>query len=226
MFMFSERSIEFHHSAERTVGGESPPVCCRRIGRLDGRDFAPARAGEMVGNLRRNLRGAVQEVVSARPAGAEAKAPAARYVGAVAMVCAFASSWSRWPTRGTLVERSPALAGIYRAVGAPVSRNGIAVEGVKARLGGAGGGNLLLVEGSIVNRRATQVFAPDLRIALRDGNGEERYVWISRVGQTRLAPAERVKFSARLEAPPAGVVDATVKIAGAGERSASSSEGL
>ena len=224
MFMFSERSIEFHHSAERTMGGGPHPFVVAGSVALTAentRRRAPAKWSGISEKLaRRGPR-------SRFGTGAEPKkAPAVRYIGAVAMVCAFAIVMVALATRETLAERSPVLARIYRAVGAPVSRNGIAVEGVTARLGGAGGGNLLLVEGSIVNRRSTQVLAPDLRIALRDSNGQERYVWISRVGQTRLAPTERVKFSARLEAPPAGVVDATVKIAGAGERSVGSSEGL
>jgi hypothetical protein len=119
----------------------------------------------------------------------------------------------------------PFVAPAYEAIGLPVNTLGLAIQDVHARSGEAGDKKYLMIEGWIVNLRAAETTSPDLRIALRGSNGEELYVWTARAPKRRLERAERVRFAARLEAPPEAAKDAIVTFVGAGAKAAPGAEG-
>ncbi len=224
MSMVSDRDGKFHHKADLTRVGEAyRPGAARSIAKPGENRLGSAPKSRRVGSplIWRLYKGDPSEAGIQRKSGRSE-----RVAGPILAVCAVAVAMVALAHRDQLVGAAPVLSGVFREIGAPASGDGLAVEDLKARLGGGGERNLLLVEGTVVNRRAVEIASPELRIALRDANGEERYVWTTRVAQTRLTPAERVKFSARLEAPPAGVVDATVKVARAAERTGGRPEGL
>lgn len=127
--------------------------------------------------------------------------------------------------REKVVAMAPFTAPVYAAIGLPVNARGLAIEDVSARLAEAGEKKVLVVEGWIVNLRSGRTASPDLRIALRDANGRELYVWATRAPTSRLERAQRVRFAARLEAPPEGAKDAIVKFVAAGERPTHEAEG-
>ena len=120
---------------------------------------------------------------------------------------------------------APFTAPAFSAIGLPVNVRGLAIEDVSARLGAVGEKNVLVVEGWIVNLRPGQTPAPDLRIALRGADGRDLYVWTTRAPTRRLERAQRVRFAARLEAPPDGARDAIVKFVASGDRPAREAEG-
>jgi hypothetical protein len=127
--------------------------------------------------------------------------------------------------REKVVAMAPFTAPAFSAIGLPVNVRGLAIEDVSARLGAVGEKNVLVVEGWIVNLRPGQTPAPDLRIALRGADGRDLYVWTTRAPTRRLERAQRVRFAARLEAPPDGARDAIVKFVASGDRPAREAEG-
>jgi hypothetical protein len=127
--------------------------------------------------------------------------------------------------RERVVARVPFVAPAYAAIGLPVNTRGLAIEDVHARSGEAGDKKYLMIEGWIVNLRAEPTTSPDLRIALRGSDGEELYVWAARAPRRRLERAERVRFSARLEAPPEAAKDAIVRFVDAGAKPTPGAEG-
>lgn len=129
-----------------------------------------------------------------------------------------AGSMTALAARERVAAMVPFAAPAYAALGLPVNLHGLAIQDVSAHLGAAGEKKFLVIEGWIVNLRATQTTSPDLRIALRGSDGEELYVWTTRSPKRRLEHAERVKFAARLEAPPEAANDAIVRFVDAGSK--------
>jgi len=95
-------------------------------------------------------------------------------------------------------------------------RDGLAIEDVKAKIVSFDDRSTLVVEGMLTNRASEAVKSSDIKISLVGPDRIERYAWITHPSQTRLGAGERVNFSARLESPPAGVVDAIVTMVAAG----------
>ena len=121
-----------------------------------------------------------------------------------------------WVVRERAPAVTPIMAVLTRAVEWAAPRSNLAVGDVHARLVAADDKSTLIVEGSLSNAGLEAAQTRDLRIALVGSDRVERYVWTTHPSQTRLAAGERVKFVARLESPPAGVVDAIVSLVAAG----------
>ena len=143
----------------------------------------------------------------------------------LAATCLVAGSMSALAARERVVAMVPFVAPAYAAIGLPVNARGLAIRDVRARLGEAGEKRYLMIEGWIVNLRAAQTTSPDLRIALRGSDGGELYVWTSRAPRRRLERAERVRFAARLEAPPEAANDVIVRFVDAGTKATPGAEG-
>jgi hypothetical protein len=143
----------------------------------------------------------------------------------LAAICLVAGSMSALAARERMVAMVPFVAPAYAAIGLPVNARGLAIRDVRARLGEAGEKRYLMIEGWIVNLRAAQTTSPDLRIALRGSDGGELYVWTSRAPRRRLERAERVRFAARLEAPPEAANDVIVRFVDAGTKATPGAEG-
>jgi|ERR1700677_1912319 hypothetical protein len=150
---------------------------------------------------------------------------ARRFFAPLAAVCLVAFSMTALVARERVVAMVPFIAPAYAAIGLPVNMRGLAIQDVHARSGEAGEKKYLLIEGWIVNLRAAQTTSPDLRIALRGSDGAELYVWTARAPRRRLERAERVRFAARLEAPPEAAKDAIVRFVDAGAKATPGAEG-
>ncbi len=122
-------------------------------------------------------------------------------------------------TRAAIVAIAPATAAIYAGVGIPVNLRDLTVANVRATtMQQPDSSRELLVTGEIANLRDRETATPNLRLALRNEDGRELYVWTARAPKSRLGAHERVTFRARLAAPPAGVRDVLVKFAAPGDK--------
>jgi hypothetical protein len=119
--------------------------------------------------------------------------------------------------RAAIVRAAPATARLFAAIGLPVNLRGLALADVQAQLSDADGKPMLTVEGSIVNLREQTMGAPPMRIALRDAEKHEIYVWTAQALAAKLGPGERATFRTRLAAPPLGARDIIVRFSAASE---------
>jgi hypothetical protein len=121
--------------------------------------------------------------------------------------------------RAAIVSIAPPTAGVYALAGMPVNLPGLSIADVRVTTTQQSDSpGELLVTGEIANLRDGETAAPNLRLALRADDGRELYVWTARGPKSRLAAYERVRFRARLAAPPAGVRDVLVKFAAPGDK--------
>jgi Protein of unknown function (DUF3426) len=120
--------------------------------------------------------------------------------------------------RAAIVSTAPATAAFYAGLGIPVNLRDLSVANVRVTAQQPDSGGELLVTGEIANLRDRDTTAPSLRLALRNEDGRELYVWTARPPKSRLGAHERVTFRARLAAPPAGVRDVLVKFAEPGDK--------
>jgi hypothetical protein len=121
--------------------------------------------------------------------------------------------------RAAIVSIAPVTAAIYAGVGIPVNLRELSVANVRVTTTQQpDSSGELLVTGEIANLRDRETAAPDLRVALRNADGRELYVWTARAPKSHLGSHERVTFRARLAAPPAGVRDVLVKFAAPGDK--------
>jgi hypothetical protein len=142
-----------------------------------------------------------------------ATSPALVLVGSVIMAMTAIAS------RAVVVSIAPVTAAIYAAVGIPVNLGDLTIADVRLTMTQqSDSSGELLVTGGIVNLRDRETATPILRLALRNEDGRELYVWTERAPKSHLGSHERVTFRARLAAPPAGVRDVLVKFAGPGDK--------
>jgi hypothetical protein len=121
--------------------------------------------------------------------------------------------------RAAIVSMAPATAAIYARAGIPVNLSDLSVGDVRVTTTRQpDSSEELMVTGEIANLRDRETAAPNLRLALRNEDGRELYVWTTRASKNRLGAHERVTFRARLASPPAGVRDVLVKFAAPGDK--------
>jgi len=135
----------------------------------------------------------------------------------LAVIIALAGAMGAVAERAAIVRAAPATARLFAAIGLPVNLRGLALTDVQAQLSDADGKPMLTVEGSIVNLRQETMDAPPMRIALRDAEKHEIYVWTAQALTAKLGPGERATFRTRLAAPPQGAHDIIVRFAAAFE---------
>ena len=157
----------------------------------------------------------------ARRAGAPRVGTAAAYVGAYAYRAQILSlllilGLGIGFGQARLKIAAPILKVLTQSWEGLAARNGLAVEDVKAKVVVTDDRSTLVVEGTLVNLGSEAENARDVKISLVGPDRVERYAWVTHPSQTRLGVAERVRFSARLESPPAGIVDAIVSVVAAG----------
>jgi predicted Zn finger-like uncharacterized protein len=117
--------------------------------------------------------------------------------------------------RGAIVRFLPRSNSIYAMAGFPVNQRGLDLQNVRVNLTHDGGQPILVVDGEIANLRADKAQVPELRLAVRDTQGQEIYTWDAASPKTKLASGETIAFRARLAAPPAEGHDVFVRFAAA-----------
>lgn len=143
-----------------------------------------------------------------------APAPGNQIPAAIALLCLLVGL----PIAGVLardriVESVPDMAGLYEAVGLRVNLRGIDFAGITTVVTKEPGGDVLVVEGEIVNPTGRERRVPAILISLRDDTQQSLYSWTSEPPRTSLAGGESVRFRARLVAPPAEARQVLVRFA-------------
>jgi hypothetical protein len=128
--------------------------------------------------------------------------------------------------RTPIVRVAPATARIYAAIGLPVNLRGVAFDEVHTSIVEADGRRVLTVEGALVNLRDQKVETSDMRIALRDAQSHEIYVWTAHAPKAALEPREQTAFRLRLASPPSGAQEVMVRFASNFDKRASIEDGL
>ena len=212
----------YHTSGDpltRETKGPRRPEC----GEAEARQFPLSARFSSSGGARAHPRSR-DSTGDLKPARKSAHAPR-RFFIPLAAACLVAGSMMALAARERVAALAPFVAPAYAAIGLPVNARGLAIQDVRARLGEAGEKKFLMIEGWIVNLRAEKTTSPDLRIALRGSDGAELYVWTARAPRRRLERAERVRFAARLEAPPEAAKDAIVRFVDTGAKATPGAEG-
>jgi hypothetical protein len=128
--------------------------------------------------------------------------------------------------REPIVRAVPAAASLYAVIGLPVNLRGVAFEDLRTNIVEADGRRVLTVEGSLVNLRDRKVETSEMRIALRDAQSHEIYVWTAQAPKAALEPREQTSFRLRLASPPPGAHDVMVRFASASDKRAPIEDGL
>jgi hypothetical protein len=129
-----------------------------------------------------------------------------------------AGAMSAVAAREKIVRLAPAAARAYAAIGLPVNLRGVAFNDLRTSLIEADGRQVLTVEGALVNLRDQKAEIADMRIALRDADAHEIYVWTTHPPKTALEPREQTPFRLRLASPPPGAHDVVVRFAAASDK--------
>jgi hypothetical protein len=143
-------------------------------------------------------------------------------VGLLILAAGMAAVAARTP----IVRIAPAAARVYAAIGVPVNLRGVAFDDLHTSIVEADGRRVLTVEGALVNLRDQKVETTDMRIALRDAQSHEIYVWTAHAPKTALEPREQTSFRLRLASPPSGAQEVMVRFASASDKRAAIEDGL
>ncbi|TVR08505.1 MAG: DUF3426 domain-containing protein [Salinarimonadaceae bacterium] len=104
--------------------------------------------------------------------------------------------------RESVVRTAPTTAMLYELAGLPVNLRGLELIEVTSGRGLEEGGEILTVEGVVVNRTDRSHMVPPVSVILRDADGRPLYSWDVQAPRATLHPGENVAFRARLVAPP------------------------
>jgi hypothetical protein len=144
----------------------------------------------------------------------------------LAVGLALAGAMAAIAAREKIVRFAPATAHLYAAIGLPVNLRGLAFNDLRTRVVEADGRQVLTVEGALVNLTAEKVETSDMRIALRDVESREIYVWTTHAPKAELQPREETSFRLRLASPPPGAREVMVRFAAASDKGAPLEGGL
>jgi predicted Zn finger-like uncharacterized protein len=116
--------------------------------------------------------------------------------------------------RNDVVRFLPQTASLFSAIGLPVNLRHLRFDDVRISRDRAGGANLLIVEGTIVNTAGSATEVPRLRFAARNAGGQEIYTWTMLPTRSILEAGDKLKFRSELAAPPAEAADVLVRFFG------------
>ncbi len=137
-----------------------------------------------------------------------------------AVILALVGGMAAVAARDKIVRLAPITARAYAAIGLPVNFRGLAFDDLRTSIVEAERGQVLTIEGAVVNLTARKLEIPEMRIAVRDANSREIYVWTARPPRPDVAPRGEASFRLRLASPPAGAHEVMVRFASASEKSA------
>jgi hypothetical protein len=158
-----------------------------------------------------------------RRCGVEAAAPVARWRRAtpyLAVAAAIVGAMAAIGAREKIVRFAPLTARGFAAIGLPVNLRGLAFNDLHTSVVDADGRQVLTIEGALVNLRGKKIEVPEMRIAVRDADAREIYVWTTRPPKAALDPHEETSFRLRLASPPPGAHEVMVRFASIAEKTA------
>jgi len=112
-----------------------------------------------------------------------------------------------------VILRAPIMAAMPHAGGLPAEVAMLEFQDVKSETVQLPGSDALLVEGTIVNRGASAVSLPAIRITLRSASGEAVTSWLVEPAVDGLAPGGSIGFRSALAAPPPDAAKVTLNLA-------------
>jgi predicted Zn finger-like uncharacterized protein len=112
-----------------------------------------------------------------------------------------------------VILRAPIMAAMPHAAGLPAEVAALEFQDVTSETVQLRGSNALLVEGTIVNRGASAVSLPAIRITLRSSTGDAVTSWLVEPAVEGLAPGASVGFRSALATPPPDVTRVTLNLA-------------
>jgi predicted Zn finger-like uncharacterized protein len=104
--------------------------------------------------------------------------------------------------RSAVVRAVPQSATVFAALGLPVNLIGLQLGGITSELAHEAGGPVLLVSGEIANDTSRPLGVPPLALTIEGEAGELLYSWSDRTDRGEVAPADKLRFQARLTSPP------------------------
>ena len=113
--------------------------------------------------------------------------------------------------RDQVVSTAPQTASLYAAIGLPVNVRGLTFRDVATSEVTDGGNPILVISGVIENVAGEPATVPRLRLAVRNQQGTEIYVWTAVPAKAQLATGESLPFRAQLASPPAEANDVSVR---------------
>jgi len=152
--------------------------------------------------------------------GAATVARGRRAVPYLAVGAAIVSAMAAIGAKEKIVRLAPVTARGYAAIGLPVNLRGLAFNDLHTSIIEAEGRRVLTIEGALVNLRGQKTEVPDMRIAVRDADAHEIYVWTTRPPKAALESREETSFRLRLAAPPPGAREVMVRFASVAEKTA------
>jgi predicted Zn finger-like uncharacterized protein len=93
--------------------------------------------------------------------------------------------------RAEVVKLAPQTARFYAAIGLPVNLRGLTFANVTTATQMQDGVPVLVVEGAIASASSRSIEVPRLRLSIRNGKGQEIYVWTELPERSVLAPPWR-----------------------------------
>lgn len=134
-----------------------------------------------------------------------------RIVGTLALVGVVAGAYFE---RIAVVERFPAMAGVYEAVGLGVNVVGLEFSDVTTMQSLRDGQEVLAVSAQIVGLMPRPVAVPAVVVTLLDGNGQGIYEWSVSPAVQDLMAGERATFNTQLTMPPGDAARVRLSFAG------------
>jgi predicted Zn finger-like uncharacterized protein len=119
--------------------------------------------------------------------------------------------------RVDLVRLWPQSASAFASVGLGVNPYGLEVRDVKVERTFDGVTPVVTVSGSIANPSQIRRETPNIRLALRDKEGAEVFVWVAAPPAKTVEPGSAVPFTVVLNAPPQNAQSLEASFAPAGE---------
>jgi len=113
--------------------------------------------------------------------------------------------------RAAVVRSFPQTASLYAAIGLPVNLRGLFFQDVKSSAEFHDGVTVLVIEGTIVNLTTRTLEVPRLRLALRNGLGQEVYAWTALPPKSTVGSGNGLPFRVRLASPPPDGRDVIVR---------------
>jgi predicted Zn finger-like uncharacterized protein len=135
-------------------------------------------------------------------------------IGAVAAAVVVVALAAVIALRQHVARAVPATAGAFAALGLPVDRLGLVIEGVTSTPTFEAGRPVLSVRGAVRNTRREAVEVPPIRVSLLDRAGKPVVTKVAAPIEPRTVPAgERRYFAIGLPDPPAGASELEVGFA-------------
>ena len=116
--------------------------------------------------------------------------------------------------RVPIVDRYPALAGLYAGLGLGVNVVGLDFSNVESGLESLGGRDVLSVSAQIVGLMPRPQKVPPVVVSLLDAEGRPVYEWSVQTRVPDLMAGERASFDTRLSSPPKDAVRVRLSFAG------------